>query len=60
VRTTRIVFLSPGFDKLFCLGQRFKPMHVEAFIAKVPLNDSMNTLSVGLPGREKSIFALFW
>ena len=34
VRTTPIVFLSPGFDKLFCLGQRFEPMHVEAFIAK--------------------------
>jgi len=27
--------------------------------AKVPLSDSTNALSVGLPGREKSIFAPF-
>jgi hypothetical protein len=27
---------------------------------KVPLNDSTNALSVGFPGREKSIFAPFW
>jgi len=26
---------------------------------KVPLNDSTNALSVGLPGREKSIFTPF-
>jgi len=27
--------------------------------AKVPLSDSTNALSVGLPGREKSIFTPF-
>ena len=26
MRTTPIVFLSPGFDELFCFGQRFKPV----------------------------------
>ena len=37
MRTTIIVFLSPGPDQLFCLSKSFEPVHVEAFIAKGPV-----------------------
>jgi hypothetical protein len=37
-----------------------EPVGLQALRWKVPLNDSTKALSVGLPGREKSIFIPFW
>ena len=55
VRTAVIVFPPPPLDELFRLHDAREPVNVEALRSHVPLNDSMNALSVGLPGREKSI-----
>jgi len=55
VRTTLIVFPPPSPDDLLCLAQTGEPMRVEALRPEGPIKGFHVRLSVGLPGREKSI-----
>ena len=48
-----ILFLKQP-DFFLRILKREGPIDVQALIAKATLNDSINGLSVGFPGREKS------
>jgi hypothetical protein len=60
VRTTLIVFQPPCLDQSFASASVPNQWAFRHSTRKVPLNDSTKALSVGLPGREKSIFIPFW
>lgn len=45
---------TPIFHFLPRVGKTHEPMCIQTLRAEEPLNDSINALSVGFPGREKS------
>jgi hypothetical protein len=59
VRTTVILFLSPGCDEMLASFSFMNQWVLRHSLRKVPLELSTKALSVGLLGLEKSIFAPF-
>ena len=62
VRSTLIVVGLPSLDDAFSLLDRLEPVHIQTLVTtgraalSRPLNVSIYALSVGLPGRLKSIW----
>ena len=54
VRTT-IVLLAPSFNNLAGLAQHHEPMGIQAFLRERAIEQLSVGITVGFPGREKSI-----